>query len=177
MRKSKNTRNSPHWTKPFRDLWARYNCWELMLIGIGLLSFVSIVVILFMPIGKGPTSIIFEGPVPPVSSTQFRHLVSNWMALPEARAPRPQTLINGDAIDPTVLQDIDRAQHSVDVMAYIWKDGHLSDELIAHLLKRQRSGVQVRILLDAYGALKAPSSKLGELQKAGGKIATFHTLL
>jgi len=177
MPRSRKTHKAPTWAAPFRNLWARYNCWELALIGIGALSFIGIVVILFMPIGKGPTAVTFAGPVPAVSSNEFPTLVSHWMTLPQDRAPRPQMLVNGDSIVPAVLQDIDHARHTIEIMAYIWKDGHLSDEFISHLLKRQRAGVQVRILLDAYGGLKAPDSKLEELQLAGGKVETFHTLL
>lgn len=174
-RKKEATRST--WQRPFLDLWSRYNCWELALLGIGSLSFIGVVVILFMPIGKGPAMTIATGAVPAVSSEEFPRLVSRWMTLPIDNAPRPQVLENGDAIIPAILRDIDRAQHSIEVMAYIWKDGHLSDEVIIHLLKRQRAGVRVRILLDAYGGMHAPDTKLRELQDAGGKVATFHSLV
>ena len=62
-------------------------------------------------------------------------------------------------------------------MAYIWKDGRFSDAVLDHLEKRQREGVQVRILLDAYGGLKAPAGKLKDLEKLGAKVATFHSLV
>lgn len=37
-----------------RTLWRAYNCWELLLFVIGAMSFVGVMVILFIPIGKGP---------------------------------------------------------------------------------------------------------------------------
>lgn len=173
----KSAKGRGTWREPFLDLWSRYNCWELALIGIGAISFIGVLVILFMPIGKGPAMMVATGPVPPVSSNQFPQLVSQWMTLPEDRAPRPQVLVNGDAMVPAILQDIDRARHSIEMMTYIWKDGHLSDEIISHLIMRQRAGVQVRILLDGYGGMHAPDAKLRELQNAGGKVATFHSLV
>ena len=103
--------------------------------------------------------------------------LSNVLSVPRDEGPLPEILENGDAIVPAVLRDIDAAQQSIEWMAYIWKDGRLSDEVIIHLLARQRAGVQVRILLDAYGGLHAPDSKLDELKKAGAKIATSHSLL
>lgn len=48
--------------------------------------------------------------------------------------------------------------------------------VLAHLERKQRQGVQVRVMLDAYGAKNAPSRKLERLEQAGGKIATFRSL-
>ena len=62
-------------------------------------------------------------------------------------------------------------------MAYIWKDGKLSDTLLEHLIRKQRDGVQVRVLLDAYGSIEAPKKKLERLRAVGGRIAVFHSLL
>jgi cardiolipin synthase len=177
MPRTKKNRAQSSWKTPLLELWAKYNCWELGLISVGVLSFIGIVVILFMPIGKGPAMLTPTAQVPPASSEELPKFLSDWMTLPIDRAPRPQLLTNGDAIIPAVLRDIDHAQRSIELMAYIWKDGRLSDEFIAHLVKRQRAGVQVRILLDAYGGLHAPESKLQELENAGGKVATFHSLI
>ncbi len=41
----------------------------------------------------------------------------------------------------------------------------------------QRAGVQVRLLLDAYGGLKAPGKRLETLKDLGGRVATFHSLV
>ncbi|MBV9062675.1 MAG: hypothetical protein JOY77_07075, partial [Alphaproteobacteria bacterium] len=175
--KTKARNRSTPWFKPLRRLWDRYNCWEIGILLTGLLSFIGIIVILFLPIGKGPELMIPNGPVPAAGSPGFPRYLSASMTLPLDSGPRPQILEDGDAIIPALLRDIDGAQKSVSFMAYIWKDGHLSDTLLDHLLKRQRAGVQVRILLDGYGSLEAPHSKFRELEKAGGKVATFHSLL
>ncbi|MBV9548383.1 MAG: hypothetical protein JO256_01770 [Alphaproteobacteria bacterium] len=177
-RPRKSAKAAKHaWQAALAKFWAHYNCWELGLFTIGALSFVGVMVILFMPIGKGPSLTVPTGPVPAVSSPAFATAVSAWMNLPQDAAPRPEIFENGDAIVPALLRDIDGARRSIEFMAYIWKDGRLSDELLIHLTRRQRAGVQVRILLDAYGGLHAPGAKLDELEKAGGKIATFHSLI
>jgi cardiolipin synthase len=165
------------WDGSLQLLWEHYNCWELGLLAIGFLSFISIVVILFMPIGKGPSLMVPSGAVPRVSDPAFPQFISEWMTIPLDVTARPEMLENGDEIIPRLLTDIDRAQHSIEFMAYIWKDGQVSKKLLNHLVERQKAGVQVRILLDGYGGLHAPGGDLKKLEDAGGKVSTFHTLL
>ncbi len=174
------TKRSPKAARLRNDalyIWQRHTGWELALLFVGLLSFVGIVVILFLPIGKGPALVQASGPVPSVGSSSFLTLLSSRIGLPIDSGSRPKILEDGDAIIDSLLKDIDGARSNINVMTYIWKDGKLSDTLIDHLMKRQKAGVQVRLLLDAYGGLKAPSRKLEDLKKLGAKVATFHTLL
>ena len=62
-------------------------------------------------------------------------------------------------------------------MAYIWEDGKFSDTLLAHMTRKLKTGVQVKIALDGYGSIRAPWKKLAEFERAGGKTTTFHTLM
>jgi cardiolipin synthase len=165
------------WAAQIQGLWQTYTGIELALFGVGWASFIGVVVILFMPIGKGPELLIPTGAVPPAASSQFMETLSNFMTLPVDKAPAVEILENGDQYIPELLRDIDSAQHSINFMAYIWKDGKFSEIVLDHLQKRQRAGVQVRILLDAYGGLKAPTNGFRKLKELGGKVATFHSLL
>src|SRR5206468_7017840 len=56
-------------------------------------------------------------------------------------------------------------------------DGRFSDEVLAHLESKVRSGVKVHILLDAYGSTKAPSRKLRHFTSLGGKVTSFRSLM
>ncbi|MGH7463969.1 MAG: phospholipase D-like domain-containing protein, partial [Longimicrobiales bacterium] len=47
------------------------------------------------------------------------------------------------------------------------------DQFMEALTERLRSGVQVRVLLDAFGALRAPDDDFDRLVKAGARIAKF----
>ena len=158
-------------------MWHTYTGLELTLLAIGNASFIAIIVILFMPIGKGPEVMIPVGSVPAAGTAPFMRAISNFMTIPVDRAPAVETFENGDQYLPVLLREIDGAQHSINFMAYIWKDGRFSDAVLDHLEQRQRAGVQVRLLLDAYGGLKAPGSRMEKLKKLGGRVATFHSLL
>jgi cardiolipin synthase len=144
---------------------------------IGLVSFIAVVVILFLPIGKGLGLIVATSPVPPVGRQEFVELLSRQMALPIDHGNRPEIIENGDAFLNSLLGDIDSAQKTINIMTYIWKDGHFSDLILKHLNERAHQGIKVRILVDGYGSLHASESKFAKLEKSGGKVVRFHSLM
>jgi cardiolipin synthase len=163
--------------KAYDSIMNRFAVWELMLLGFGAVALVSILVVLFAPFGDGPELIHTTGPVPPAGSDAFVAELSDVMTLPVALAPRPTVLNNGDAFLSRLIIDIDGAKRSIDFMVYIWDDGRFSDKVLSHLTARAKAGVPVRIALDAFGAASAPDDKLDDFRKAGGRVATFHSLM
>lgn len=156
--------------------WTRYSGWEFALLGIGWASFVSLIVILLLPIGKGPLLTARVSAIPPAASPAFLKTLSHHMAVPIDNGQTVETLTNGNEFVTSLLRDIDEAKHSINFMVYIWEDGNFSNMVLAHLERRQRQGVEVRVLLDAYGAKHAPSGKFKRLEQAGAKVATFRAL-
>ena len=163
--------------RALRAFAVQYAWWEACLLAVGLISFVAVVVILFVPLGSGPGLTQPSAPVPAAGSPQFIATVSNSLTLPVEQAPPIQLLNNGDAFLRVLLADIDGAKRSINFMVYIWADGIFSDVVLAHLEQKLRSGVQVRVMLDAYGGVAAPGEKFERFKALGGKVATFHSLM
>jgi cardiolipin synthase len=153
------------------------NSWQGVLAAMGVVALITIVVALFLPFGKGPQLIRPVAAVPAVDSPEFLRLVSNVLTAPIESGSEPQILNNGDEFLQSFLADVDGAKQSIDFMAYIWEDGKFSDTLLAHLTRKVKAGVQVRIALDGYGSLRAPWTKFADFERAGGKTAIFHTLM
>ncbi len=153
------------------------NSWQGVLAAMGAVAIVTTIVALFLPFGKGPQDIRPLAPVPPVESPDFLRLISTVLTAPVDTGSEPQILENGDAFLRAFLADVDNAKQSIDFMAYIWEDGKFSDQLLAHLTRKVKAGVQVRIALDGYGSLHAPWKKFDDFERAGGKTTTFHTLM
>jgi cardiolipin synthase len=160
----------------FGKCWGRYTGWELVLLGIGWASFISLTVILLLPIDKGPRLSAPATSMPAATSPAFLKTLSYHMALPIDHAPPVEVLEDGNAFIRALMRDIDGARHSINFMVYIWEDGNFNDMVLAHLERKQRQGVQVRVMLDAYGAAHAPGRKLERLKQAGAKVATFRSL-
>lgn len=163
--------------KAFGACWKRYSGWELALLAIGWACFVSLVVILLLPIGKGPLLKAQPSTIPDAGSPAFLRSLSHHMAIPVDHGTPVETLVNGNAFVSSLMRDIDGARQSINFMVYIWEDGKFNDMVLARLERKQRQGVEVRVMLDAYGAKHAPSAKLKRLEDAGGKVAVFRSLV
>ena len=89
---------------------------------------------------------------------------------------RIEILQNGDGFFPPLLRDIAAARESVHLESFIWYEGSISRQIAAALVAKAKSGVEVRVLVDASGGrqLKGDAQKM--LEDAGVKVAHFHPL-
>jgi cardiolipin synthase A/B len=146
--------------------------WLNTLAGIGAVAVVSVIVTLFFSFGRRPTDLTVTA-VPPVGSPEFMASVAGVSGGPVRAGGTVEYLANGDGFFPVMLNDFKQAKKTINFLVYIWEDGQVSDQVIPVLAERARAGVEVRILLDGLGAMKAPEDKMKDLEKAGVKIATF----
>ena len=65
-------------------------------------------------------------------------------------------LENGDRIFPEMLAAIARAERSINLEIYIFNQGVIATRFAAALAERARAGVEVRILVDAWGSTLGP---------------------
>jgi cardiolipin synthase len=155
----------------------RYAWWQLGFFTIGSLSFISVLVILLLPIGKGPTEFEYAGSHLPASHPRFANLLSESLSVPVREGAPIDVLNNGDAFLSAMLADIKSARSSINIMVFIWNKGQMSDQIVNELAEKSRHGVQVRILIDSFGSFSfTPRKHFKKLEEAGGKVAEFHSL-
>jgi len=147
-----------------------YPWWLETLAAIGAAALIGGILSLFFAVGRRPGR-LWATEAPPVDSRDFLASVSGTAAAPLRTGGTVQLLNNGVQIFPSMLEAIRGARRSVNFSAYIWEDGRASEQMLAALVDRARSGVEVRILLDGMGGLYAPS--MDALKAAGGKVVTF----
>ena len=92
------------------------------------------------------------------------------------RHGRVEVLTNGEVFYEAELDAIRRARHSVNIEAYIFQKGEVTREFVEALTERARSGVKVRIVLDAVGSFATWESYFAELRAAGGRVCWYHPL-
>ena len=90
--------------------------------------------------------------------------------------PFVRLLKNGADAFPAMFDAIDRAAHSIALEMYIIADDGTGREFRAHLVSAAQRGVQVMVLVDAWGSWNLPDSFWDELRLAGGMIRWFHPL-
>jgi cardiolipin synthase len=82
-------------------------------------------------------------------------------------------LVNGDAAYPQMLAAIDAAKTSVVLSSYIFRADLAGKPFIRSLIAARKRGVEVRVLIDGYGAGYLWSATYHELRRAGVPVARF----
>ncbi|MEU1192433.1 phospholipase D-like domain-containing protein [Streptomyces sp. NPDC005859] len=82
-------------------------------------------------------------------------------------------LRNGDEIFPAMLGRIRSAEHTVDMMTFVYWRGEIAREFARALAARAQAGVRVRLLLDGFGSRLIEKELLEEMERAGVQVAWF----
>ena len=85
-------------------------------------------------------------------------------------------LKNGDEFYPLMLEAIRGAKASISIEAYIYWAGEIGREFAEALAARAKSGVPVRILLDAVGSSTIGKDVLHTLETGGCRVAWYNPI-
>ena len=83
---------------------------------------------------------------------------------------------NGPNFYQAELDAIAIAQRSVNLEAYVFQKGKTAERLRDALTERALAGVQINVVLDAFGSLGTPASFFRPLIAAGGKVRRYNSL-
>ncbi|MFF3674532.1 phosphatidylserine/phosphatidylglycerophosphate/cardiolipin synthase family protein [Streptomyces sp. NPDC002120] len=82
-------------------------------------------------------------------------------------------LRNGDEIFTAMLDSIRAAEHTVDMMTFVYWRGEIARQFAQALADRARAGVRVRLLLDGFGSRLIEQDLLDLMEEAGAEVAWF----
>ncbi|MFI6090680.1 phosphatidylserine/phosphatidylglycerophosphate/cardiolipin synthase family protein [Streptomyces sp. NPDC051218] len=82
-------------------------------------------------------------------------------------------LRNGDEIFKAMLDGIRAAEHTVDMMTFVYWRGEIARQFADALADRARHGVRVRLLLDGFGSRLIEQELLDMMEEAGAQVAWF----
>ena len=98
--------------------------------------------------------------------------------MPPARdGNRIEFLPNGQAAFKALVALIEGAQRSIHVTTFILGRGETGRAIVELLAKRAAEGLEVRLLLDALGAMWSYGRFVDPLRKSGGQVAVFMPVL
>ncbi len=146
--------------------------WALML--TGLVAFVGVLGALFLP--DWPTPEYRLGFDADPGSEDFLRLAAGFLNVPLLRGGTAELLRNGDRFYPAILEAIRGAQDTINFEVYIFESDETGREFIDAFTERARAGVEVRLLLDAFGSLKLKRAHRRELRDAGVRLEFFRPL-
>ncbi|MFE6484510.1 phosphatidylserine/phosphatidylglycerophosphate/cardiolipin synthase family protein [Streptomyces sp. NPDC057757] len=84
-----------------------------------------------------------------------------------------RALRNGDEIFAAMLESIRGAEHTVDMMTFVYWRGEIARQFATALADRARAGVRVRLLLDGFGSRLIEQDLLDLMERAGAEVAWF----
>ena len=87
-----------------------------------------------------------------------------------------EVLENGENFYAAELDAILHAQRSVNIEAYIFHKGHVTDDLVKLLTERARAGIRVNLVIDSLGSLSTRKNSFKALKDAGGRVRWYHRL-
>ncbi|GGX44187.1 phospholipase D-like domain-containing protein [Streptomyces fructofermentans] len=82
-------------------------------------------------------------------------------------------LRNGDEIFTSMLASIRAAEHTVDMMTFVYWRGAIARSFAVALADRARAGVRVRLLLDGFGSRLIERDLVTLMERAGVLVAWF----
>lgn len=85
-----------------------------------------------------------------------------------------EPLVNGEQAYPAMMQAIVAARNQVFLSMYQFDDDEIGSQFVKQLKLASRRGIDVRIILDAWGDIKSFPSVRSSLRGGGVKIRTFH---
>jgi cardiolipin synthase len=85
-----------------------------------------------------------------------------------------QWLRTGDEFFPAMLAALDSARSSVCLEMYTYAPGPIGERLRAALVRAQRRGARVRVLVDGFGSIELPDDFWQPLRAAGGEARHFN---
>ena len=136
--------------------------WALMLTGA--VALVSVIGALFLP--DWPTPEYRLGFDADPGSEDFLRLAAGFLNVPLLRGGTAELLRNGDQFYPAMLEAIRGAKDTINFEVYIFESDETGREFIEAFKERARAGVEVRLLLDAFGSLKLKRAHRRELRVA-----------
>ena len=132
--------------------------------------------LLLIFIRPGPTYELGSAELGDLETPAYFNRLAGVLDAPTSACSSFEPLNGGERFYGEAIADIARARSTIHLAAYIYTPGEAADRFTKAMAERARAGVEVRVLLDAFGSLTTFKSHLDELIKAGGRVEWFHPL-
>ncbi len=104
---------------------------------------------------------------------ELQRVLESVSGVPTTDGNRLDLLRNGEEIFPAMLQAIDRAGRTVDLLTFVYWSGEIAHEFASALSRAARRGVRVRVLLDGVGAKPIDRKLIDRMGSAGTDVRWF----
>jgi cardiolipin synthase len=138
------------------------------------LALIGVVIFLANPIEKPPKYGLDHDFA--IESSEFLPSLTGLTNSPFAQGNRIDILNNGDQFYPAMLEAVGQARRTITIEAYIYWAGEIGRRFAQAMAAKARSGVTVKILLDAVGSPDVGDEILETLTDSGCQVRWYHPL-
>jgi cardiolipin synthase A/B len=107
---------------------------------------------------------------------EVRRALEGIIGVPATEGNLVDVLVNGDEIFSAMLGAIGEAERTIDLLTFVYWRGEIGVRFADALSEKARSGVRVRVLLDAWGCAAIDKATVSEMQDAGVRLRWFRPL-
>lgn len=112
----------------------------------------------------------------PVRSVAFAEEFAQVAKTPWMSGNEIRTLENGGNYFPAMLQAMEQAQRTITFESYVCVDSEPTQKFTQMFVRRARAGVQVHVLLDAFGCSKYGAANLKAMREAGVQVHLYRPM-
>jgi cardiolipin synthase A/B len=157
------------------DLFAHdFSWWTWGLMITGAIAMVGVIGALFLPDWPTPDYRVDIDADP--GSEDFLRLAAGFLNVPLLRGGTAELLQNGNRFYPAMLEAIRGARQTINFEVYIFDSDDTGREFIEAFKERARAGVEVRLLLDAFGSWRLKRADRRALVESGVRLEFFRPL-
>jgi cardiolipin synthase len=113
---------------------------------------------------------------PPVRTAAFAAELGQVVKTPWTERNAIRTLENGGNYFPAMLQAMDQAQKTITFESYVCVDSEPTQKFTQMFVERARAGVQVHVILDAFGCSKYGDAHLKAMRDAGVQLHLYRPM-
>jgi cardiolipin synthase len=108
------------------------------------------------------------------SDPGFPDYIATLIDAPVTSGDTYEVLQNGDQFYASMLAAIRRAKRTIALETYNFNKGDIGETFVVALIEAATRGVDVRLVLDAFGASAPPDDLDDRIEKAGGRVHWFN---
>jgi cardiolipin synthase len=134
-------------------------------VGLALMSFLLL-------LAQDQETLTVQSPVA-AADPRYAEYLGSLVGAPVEPGDRYEVLRNGDEVFPPMLEAIRQAQRRISFESFIYEDGVVGDQFTNEFVKAAQRGVEVRVVLDGFGASLSDESEK-KLTDAGVQVVWFN---
>ncbi|HSK24396.1 MAG TPA: phospholipase D-like domain-containing protein [Egicoccus sp.] len=108
---------------------------------------------------------------------RYRRALEGLLGTPATEGNRITVLRDGVEIFPAMLEAIEQAEDTVDLLTFVYWEGAIAKRMAEALTARARAGVRVRLILDSLGARHVHNELVEQMDEAGVLLHWFRPLV